>query len=180
MRNPDDGTPNRKSTLWGWGCLLSPFLLILGLFLLTPLYNNFRLRQFERNFAAMAHPPQSKFVARTQEVGLFGNGNHCDFFVAELRSSSSSQNTIRKFYQSTRVAVPNSVDEDFQGVKNGSQPVEIEFLPSPLPANYRWNYHYNEPWNLSHLAGQKNLYIVLILNSGASYGWESWCDLRCT
>lgn len=180
MKNPDDGAPNRKSTLLGCGCLLSPFLLLFGLFLLTPLYNNFRLLKLEQNFAAMSHLPLSKFVARTKDVGLFGNGNHCDFFVAELRSFSGSPNAARKFYESIRVAVPNNADEDFQGVKDGTQPVEIIFLPSPLPANYRWKYHYNDTWDLSHLAGQKYLYIVLILNSGESYSWESWCDSRCT
>ncbi len=163
------------------GCLvvLALVFLFLSPFLLTPLYNNLRLSAFERRFASLTHIPDSEFIARTQDIGLFGNGNHCDFFVAELRSSPRSQNAVRRFYESTRVAVPNSANDDFQDVKNGTQPVEIRFLPSPLPANYRWKYHYNEPWDLARLAGRKHLYIVLLLNSGENNSWDSACDLRC-
>lgn len=179
MKNPDDGTPNRKSTLLGCGCLLSPFLLILGLFLLTPIYNNFRLQRFERNFAALPHPTPSQFIKRQKAMGLIaGNGNHCDFFVAELRSHSQDQQKIRDFYNSARVAVPNCAEDDSQDVKDGTQAVEIEFLPSPLPPNYRWKYHHVDEWNLSNLVRRKNLYVVLIRNSGTD-GWVSMCDIRC-
>ncbi len=180
MKKPDDGASNRKSTLLRCGCLLSPFLLLLLLFVGTTLYNNFRLWRFERNFAALSHPPQSKFVARTNEVGLFGNGNHCDFLVAEVRSFTGSRKAVRNFYRSTRIAVPNSADDESQDVKNGAQSVEINFLASPLPSNYRWKFSFAEEIDLSFAKGQKNLYVVFINNSGESNSWETLCDARCS
>ncbi|MBW3637700.1 MAG: hypothetical protein KY445_14740 [Armatimonadetes bacterium] len=179
MKNRGDGARNSKSALLGCGCLLSPFLLLFVLVFGTTLYNNFRLWNFERNFAAISHPPQTKFIARTKEVGLFGNGNHCDFLVAEVRSFIGSPNAVRNFYKSTRIAVPNDLDDGSQGVQDGTQPVEIVLLPSPLPKNYRWKYHINEI-DLSSTAGQKDLYVVLIANYGESYSWDSMCDFRCT
>lgn len=113
MKNSDDGAPNRKCTVLGCGCLLSPFLLLLLLIVGSTGYNNFRLWRFEQHFAALSHPPQSKFIERKKAVGLFGNGNHCDFFVAELRSFSGSQHNIRNFYHPIRIIVPNRADDGF-------------------------------------------------------------------
>lgn len=135
-------------------------------------FNSFRLWRLERDFAALAHPVESKFLKRQKMVGLVaGNGNHCDFFVAELHSHDGNQQKTREFYRSIRVAVPNH--DAYQESENGTQATEIELLPSPLPPKYHWRYHHVDPWDLSALAGRKNLYIVLIHNSGESWAWDS-------
>jgi hypothetical protein len=137
------------------------------------------LWQFERRFGAISHPPQSKLVARTHEIGLFGNGNHCDFLVAEVRSFNGSSNGVRNFYRKTRVAVPNRADNGYSDVKNGTQPVETEFLRSPLPKNYRWKFSFAKPIDLSASSGRKNLYVVFINNSGENNSWDSMFCLGC-
>jgi hypothetical protein len=177
MKKPDDGKPNRKSARLGCGCLMSPFLLLVVLGFGTPFYNNSRMSRLERNFAGLSHPASSQFLRREKFIGLIGNGNHCDFVVAELRSYSKT-GQIRSAYAASRLAVPNDADDDSQGTKGGTQPVELEFLPSPLPKGYRWKYHGVFDWNLSALAGQ-HLYVVIMHNSGENDSWDSLCDWRC-
>ena len=82
-----------------------------------------------------------------------------------------------RFYQATRVAVPNDQDDDSSDVKNGMQPVEIKVLPSPLPANYHLSVGYSK-WHLGSLAGQKGLYTIEVANSGENDSWDALLDWR--
>jgi hypothetical protein len=159
-----------------FGCFGLVLLPILPFIVVTQL-NNWRLNQLESEFAALSHPPNSKYVARFNDIGNFGNGNHLDFLVTELRVKTGD-GQIGEFYKGKTVPIPNAADDDFQRVKDGRQPLDIIFLPSPLPANYEIKHGYAKPWNLNFAAGQKNLYVVGVWNTGESNSFGSMFDLR--
>jgi hypothetical protein len=169
--------PDAKSNRLTLGCFLSPLILLILFAVSTVQFNNFQLRQVANRFMAIEHPTNSASVALKTAVGLFGNGNHCDLFVAELRTFNSSKNAVRSSYTSTRVIVSN--DNWTEALEDGRQAVEVVFLPSPLPASYKWKYSYVDEWDLSKWSGKTNLYIVTLLNSGENYAWNSLCDSRC-
>ncbi len=140
-------------------------LLFLMFFVVIPQIYNREYVQFQADFALISHPPNSKYVARFSDMGLFGNGHSVDFLVSELRVKTG-EGQISEFYKDKTVPVPNAEDDDYQRVKNGRQPLNVLFLPSPLPPNYRIEYGYSKIWNLNFAAGRKNLYIVEVCNWG--------------
>jgi hypothetical protein len=48
--------------------------------------------------ATIPHPP-SRLVSRFSEIGNFGNSNHCDYAVGEIRVSPWDTYAIKKFYE---------------------------------------------------------------------------------
>ncbi len=150
--------------------LAAPFVGAVGL-------HNWQLSRLQESVGALSHPAGSSLVARHGDIDNFGNGNHLDYWAVELRSFSGSRAVLQKGYRGLRVPVPNSDDDDFTDVKNGTQPVEIEFLPSPLPRNFHVRGGDNHAWNLARFAGKRGLYIVQVVNSGQMNGtifdWRS-------
>jgi len=140
-------------------------LVILMFFVVIPQIDNRQYSQFQANFALISHPPNSKYVARFSDMGTFANGHHVDFLVSELRVKTG-EGQIGEFYKDKTVPVPNAEDDDYQHVKNGRQSLNVLFLPSPLPPNYRIENGYAKIWNLNFAAGRKNLYIVEVCNGG--------------
>jgi hypothetical protein len=140
-------------------------LVVLMFFVIMPQIDNREYAQFQADFALIPHPSNSKYVARFGDMGLFGNGHSVDFLVSELRIKTGD-GQIGEFYKDKTVPVPNADDDDYQGVKNGRQPIIVLFLPSPLPPNYRIEHGTSKTWNLNFAAGQKNLYIVEVCNYG--------------
>lgn len=155
---------NQKTKL-ALAFLLAPFALLLAPFVIVPKWHDHQLSVLQREIAALRHPANSVFAAKYGEVNNFANGNHIDFWAIEVRSISGSRAPLQSVYNGVRVAVPNSGDDDYSDVKNGTQPVEIVLLPSPLPANYHLHAG-NSKWNLNFLAGRQGLYTVEIVNSG--------------
>ena len=62
------------------------------------------LAQLAREYRAVVHPP-SRPVAFEQELGVFGNGNHCDYFVGELRSTALPIEAVQRAYADVPVEV---------------------------------------------------------------------------
>ena len=53
----------------------------------------------QRKYRALVHPPDSRSLARESELGLLeGNGNHCDYFVGEVRVTRLSVVQVNAFY----------------------------------------------------------------------------------
>lgn len=151
--------------------LLGPTLLLLtllaALFVLDAKTKDWQLVQLQNDIGALQHPPGSRFVARHGLSGdeLFGNGHHFDFWAVELRSFSGSRAALQGSYEGLRVPVPSDDDYYTPGVKDGTQPVEIEFLPSPLPANFHLPMGASNRWNLARCVGRRQLYLVQVVNS---------------
>lgn len=82
-------------------------LAIYAIFAISSGINNWKMRSTLSSFQAINHPASSKLIHATNAIGLLvGNGNHCDFFVGELRTSTASRAAIEKHYQSARVWNP--------------------------------------------------------------------------
>lgn len=139
--------------------------------------HNWQLSQLQNRIGALTHPSGSSFMARHGKIDNFGNGNHLDFWAVELRSSTSRA-AVQKAYRGVRVRVPNSNDDAFSDVKNGTQPIEIAFLPSPLPANYRVKVGDNTQWNLKQFAGKRGLYTIEVVNPGENDNLATLFDWR--
>ena len=61
--------------------------------------NNVRLDVFAAPLFAYPLPPQTEVLRRTKEVGLFGNGNHCDYQAIQYMRTKLSQAEIEAYYQ---------------------------------------------------------------------------------
>ena len=135
-----------------------------------------QLGQLQNEVGALPHPANSKLLARHGEIENFGNGNHLDYWAIEVRSAPNPR-AVKGLYKSLRVPIPNANDDDSSDVKNGTQPIEVTVLPSPLPTNYHLKAG-NSVWNLSALAGQNGLYTVEIVNFGENNSLQTLFDLR--
>jgi hypothetical protein len=93
-----------------------------------------RFWSLERAFRALSHPPGTRSIRSFSDLGLlFGNGNHTDYAVMDIREIVSPTVDLAAFY--ARCAVP--------GPDGASTPVS--FRPWPEV----------EPWMLPHpLAGE--------------------------
>lgn len=91
-------------------------------------YNNRQLQQFAANLYNYPLPPHSEIVSQSAEVGLMGNGNHCDFLVTQTLVTELSQAEIEAYYAG--VALP-PVNNHNQGVAP-----ETRGLPIPVTVSY--------------------------------------------
>lgn len=74
-------------------------LLLLGVVLSPCGQNELTLLRRRRAFEAIVHPPGSVLLREASAVGLLeGNGNHCDFFVGQLRAAPLSREALRRAY----------------------------------------------------------------------------------
>jgi hypothetical protein len=62
------------------------------------LLNNYQLHKFGSNLYNYPLPPQTQITDRQAEVGLTGNGNHCDFVVEQSFVTSLSREEIAAYY----------------------------------------------------------------------------------
>ena len=101
----------KRGRLW----LLVPLALVLAV--VSPcLPHQVHLLRLEQRYDAIEHPTSSRLIARTSALGLLeGNGNHCDYFVGELRLAASSEAALRTFYGS---------QVDFERVDRSAPPLD--------------------------------------------------------
>jgi hypothetical protein len=86
---------NASVTLAGIGTL--PTLLMLAV-LSAPIANNLRLARFSAQLFRYPLPPNSREVARKAEVGVTGNGDHCDFVASRTVESRLPLAAVRAHY----------------------------------------------------------------------------------
>ena len=73
---------------------------VLGLLCLAPCVpNDVHLLTIERQYRSIPHPADSRALQYEADLGLLeGNGNHCDYFVGELRATRLSRAQLARFY----------------------------------------------------------------------------------
>jgi len=158
---------------WRW--VLSLILLCsLAYFLF--LSHDVYLWQLSRSLTALKHPQHTQRVAVVKDLGLLvANGNHCDYFVAEMRSYSGdlSPDSIEKFYRNSQIW--NPLNRRYERVSVGV--VENGGIKSDEDWTGTGDFlkDYFKSYLPRKLSNQK-LYFVLFLDVGNSTG----CDLRCT
>jgi len=115
---------------------------------------------------ALPHPRGSRRVDSLGGIGTYGDGYPYEMWAFEVRSFSGSTASLMKAYKGLRVAVPNPNLPGGTSVRSGTQDVEIEVLPSPLPSDYFIPVGAATGCRLWDYAGQKNLYLVKVINDG--------------
>lgn len=96
------GAPPRRLPAPAWFVtVLVPAVLML--MCLSPcLPHDLRLRRLKSEYSKLAHPAGSRVLEARSELGLLeGNGNHCDYFVGELRVAPVDEVTLKGFYGPT-------------------------------------------------------------------------------
>ncbi len=92
--------------------LFAMVMLLLGAvayFLVYPIaVHNYQLWNSGRSVDALSHPPGTERVQKYAQVGLlFGNGNHTDFWIKEIRSCKGDFLSIQRHYDRQQVVFPH-------------------------------------------------------------------------
>jgi len=62
------------------------------------LKNDWKQNGLVTNFRSIKHPHGTIMVAEREAMGLFGNGNHCDFFVGQIRTYTGTNKDLKLAY----------------------------------------------------------------------------------
>ena len=159
----------RKSILLWVGYIL----LLACVVLPFPIYKDYLVHEFKLYrevwaFHQLKHPAGTSQIAFQKYLGLYlGNGNHCDYFVGELRQYTGDRKSVENFYagkvvDNLGVSVAFADNADFlDELRQSDLPFRFDALPlssestSPVP---------------------DHLYIVYIFDMDFDPGW----DIRCT
>ena len=136
------------------------------------LRHSWDLHRLNRALNVTAHPTNSRLISRGQQIGLLiGNGDHCDFFVGELRSFQGTRAGIQQFYTQAKIWNP---------LNNTRQPLEILFLQNGkfpalkqeyLPSDFSSVAH----WSKAPLNTKQNYYLLYFFD----VGYDAAFDIRC-
>ena len=97
--------------------------------------DNLRLESYSAAFRRVDHPTGSVRVDAQRRIGLLtGNGNHCDFFVGEVRRFDGDREDLRSFYGSQTVRGVGSLRLAF--VDDGGFAADGETVLPPAWARY--------------------------------------------
>ena len=138
-----------------------------------PVYKDFLLHDYTlyrevKAFRQIEHPAGTSRITFKKYLGLYlGNGNHCDYFIGELRRYTGEQQSIESFY-SDKVVADLGVGVAF--VENGEFPEQFR----------QWNLPYRldslSVWLDSPTEPRDHLYLVYIFDIDLDPGW----DIRCS
>jgi hypothetical protein len=139
------------------------------------LQHDFYLWQLQRSVATINNPPNTKSIASAKDIGLLvANGNHCDYFVAQLRSfpENMTSKQIQLFYKNSKIWNPLNRRTEIVSIgviKNGRiESNEAWTGISPFLQSY---FHKNLPRQLK----DQHFYFVFVLDIGNAVA----CDIRC-
>jgi hypothetical protein len=163
---------NRRAVVWLAGLAVP---LLLGYLLVWS--HDVSLWQMSRSIAAVSHPPNTKRISSVKDLGLLaGNGNHCDYFVAEMRSYNNlTRKEIEAWYKNTKIW--NPLKWRFERVSIGvieNNRIRMKLKDEDwigLPDYLRS--HFKSRW--PQPSSSQKFYFVAFLDLGN----ETGCDLRC-
>jgi hypothetical protein len=135
--------------------------------------HNRKLEIMHQSFSSLGHPAGTSSIARQKKVGLLsGQGNHCDYFVGELRSYTGETNIVREWYRRLTISGPDQrrYDLDILFLKDGSftDPDAGWKLPNCCDESREWLYRTEDRKN--------DFYLVFCLLVGFE---EPGGDWRC-
>jgi hypothetical protein len=136
-------------------------------FVKDSLLHDYAFYQETQAFRRLKHPAGTSLVSSKKFLGLYlGNGNHCDYFLGELRRYSSDEQTIKAFYAGRTSADP---EVGIMFLENGEFPDNAwNWMPYKFDSLSTWLDTPDEP--------RDHLYLI--------YDWgiisldPGW-DLRC-
>ena len=147
-------------------CVCSCVLACGGAVLRDVWAHNRRLARYVAEFEEMRHPENTSRISLHKRVGLIsGNGNHCDYFVGEMRRFQGEREEIEGFYAGREVA---------------GEPVFVAFVENGEFSELdRWSMPggLDDPrdWLDSLADSLEKVYVVYILD----VGYEPGFDIRC-
>jgi hypothetical protein len=154
---------------------LIPIICVFTVAYFAFLKHDFYLWQLQCSVATINNPPRTKLIASAKDLGLLaGNGNHCDYFVAQLRSfpEDMSPKQIQNFYQNTKIWNPLNRQKEIISVgivKNGK--IESNGDWTGIGKFLQEHFHEHLPHNLTN----QHLYFVFFFEGG----YDTACDIRC-
>jgi hypothetical protein len=130
------------------------------------LVHDYALYRYAREFRQMAHPADTTLVSYKTALGLItGNGNHCNYFIGELRRYNGDKQALLSFYDTERFA---GLGSGLLFIENGAFPADAwESLPHGLDQLSAW---LRPPTKATD-----PLYLVFTLHIDLNAGW----DIRC-
>lgn len=109
-----------KAVAIATGVLVLLLVVVASPFIWSAIMHQRQLAAYERAFDGLSHPPNTRAVKRLTAEGLLeGNGNHCDYFVGELRSFDGNRSQLRTYK-----------DQSIPGVGDKAQYIVLEDLVS--------------------------------------------------
>ncbi len=151
-----------SAALFACLCLCSASVLLVTYDVRT---NDRELARLEDKIRELPQPAGTTAVAVRKQVGLLtGNGNHCDFFVGELRSFVGSAEKVQAHYAGQTLGDRTKIETIFV---SGGEFVETD--RSYLPEEFRNLADWTER------ADQGGLYVVFILDIGQYAGIDPRC-----
>ena len=154
---------HKQDTAWRSaliGCLSISIFVITAcslLYWLPQHYNNQQLQQFATHLYNYPLPPHSEVVSQHAEVGLMGNGNHCDFLVRQTIVTELSQAEIEAYYDG--VTLPP--------VNDHNQGVSPKYRGLPIPVMMKFD-------ESTSSDGRLRFTLTLL-----DYGHDPGLDIRC-
>lgn len=147
---------------------LAVISLCCGVFSLPDTFtHNQKLASYVAAFQKIDHPLDTSHISFRSKVGLLaGNGNHCDYFVGEMRRFAGERQVIIDFYEGQEVG-GEPLFVEF--VENGEFPRETSLWSLPGGLNNPHN------WLDSPSVSLENVYVVYMLIVGDDAG----LDIRC-
>jgi hypothetical protein len=141
-------------------CLLLLVIAIVPIFR-DPLINSWRSYRFRQAIKAIDHPQGTLAVDDESQMGLLvGNSNHCDYYVAQLRSYEGDFAAIESHYETATFF--NPVTQLYESPDVARFPTDETFFASELVG---WRFVPDD---------ERSLYIVYIFRI-----YEPNADLRC-
>ena len=129
--------------------------------------HNWKLGIIDRRFSELTHPTSSRLLIHMTEIGNYGNSNHCDYAVGEIRTLHDSKSTIEEYYKNKKI----------ESLVQGPISVEVFFLD----ASDFYDSFPNGPF-LETLAKYSNFsttterrYLVLIIDPMNPAIWDARC-----
>ena len=113
--------------------LIVPIVFCMLLYWLPQLFNNWQLNRFANNLFDYPIPPQTEVISRHVDVGLTGNGNHCDFEATQTMRTKLTSEEIEAYYNEVLLPPVNSHNEGISEPYQGKPiPIFIDFDHSAL------------------------------------------------
>ena len=116
--------------------------LILCAILLFPfardvLLHDYALYRYSQDFNQVRHPADTNLVSSKKYLGLIsGNGNHCNYFIGELRSYTGDPAQIAAFYAGQGFT---GLGNELVFMENGEFPADdLGLLPPADPVLSAW------------------------------------------
>ena len=154
--------------------LLYFFLFVLGLaytvvyvvfivpFAWFSISNDIKLKKMDIQLSQIKHPVGTSLISTRGAIGvLWGNSDHCDFYVGEMRQFDSNRQKVLDFY--------HDPDINIAFIENKTMPDGFTTFDVPHELNTFAD------WGISTADVPENLYLVYIFDGFGDVG----LDFRC-